>query len=73
MSGYVGEVKKGTLFASPHAGIPVEPHSEAALMQLRVHFVRLLRLLFVDDGGTFGSSFILFCFNEWFAKLPNLL
>lgn len=69
MSGYVGEVKKGTLFAAPHA-VPVEPHSEAALAQLRLHFVRLLRLLFVDDGGGQYLGIVLFLF-VFFPPLFN--
>lgn len=45
LSGYVGEVRKGTLGAGALGALG------GGLAQLPIHFARLLRLLFVEDVG----------------------
>lgn len=49
MSGYIGEVKKGAFAGG--AQVAAQDASERVLHQLRIHLLRLIRLLFVDDAS----------------------
>lgn len=55
MSGYVGEVKKGTVLAGSRplnaGGLADSSDVERAEHAVRVHLLRLLKLLFVDDAS----------------------
>ena len=55
MSGYVGEVKKGTVLSgtTPTANVGLDDSNELerAHHAVRVHLLRLLKLLFVDDAS----------------------
>ncbi len=52
MSGYVGELKKGSMpIGTRPAAVSFAHDPAAAETQLRIYFLRLLRLLFVDDAS----------------------